>query len=228
MGLTYSPHGKALPLTVRRPNDAPHIGVSHTVEAIYERLAPIYDLIYGVTLDHGRRHAMTRLAPSSGELILEIGVGTGLSAVNYPRSCRVVAIDLSAPMIERAQTRLARRGIQHVILCRMDAARLAFADARFDAVYAPYVMNIVPDPATVVREMLRVCRPSGRLVMLNHFDRAEGGRKLDALIGHLASRAGVNWHIDLPGLLRDAGLSALSVEGVNLPRVSSVVVCRKP
>jgi phosphatidylethanolamine/phosphatidyl-N-methylethanolamine N-methyltransferase len=163
---------------------------------------------------------MTRLAPSWGESILEIGVGTGLSAVQYPRGCRVVAIDVSAHMLERAQTRLRRRGVRHVTLCRMDGAHLAFPDAQFDAVYAPYVMNVVADPATVAREMLRVCRPSGRLVLLNHFDRAD--------IGRLASRAGVNWHVDLHALLRTVGLTALSVEGVNLPRVSSVVVCRKP
>ena len=54
------------------------------VETIYKRLAPVYDLIYGATLDPGRRQAMTRLAPASGELILEVGVGTGLSAVEYP------------------------------------------------------------------------------------------------------------------------------------------------
>src|SRR5215510_8291245 len=81
-------------------------GVSQTVEVIYQRLAPVYDLIYGVTLAPGRRHALTRLAPGHGESILEIGVGTGLSAVEYPRDCRVVAIDLSAAMLERAKVRL--------------------------------------------------------------------------------------------------------------------------
>jgi len=217
---------------VRRSKNAPQIGVSDgvsdTVAALYERLAPVYDLIYGATLDHGRRQAMSRLAPACGESILEIGVGTGLSALHYPRGCRVVAIDLSAHMIGRARLRLARRGVQHVSLCRMDAARLAFRDAQFDAIYAPYVMNIVSDPARVAREMLRVCRPLGRLVLLNHFDRANGRHRFDGLIGRLASRAGVNWHVDLHEFLRDAGLTALSVEGVNLPRVSSVVVCRKP
>jgi len=200
----------------------------NSLEAIYERLAPIYDLIYGVTLAHGRREAMTRLAPERGESILEIGVGTGLSATAYPVGCRVVAIDLSAHMIERAQARLAKRGIRHVYLSRMDAAHLAFADAQFDAVYAPYVMNVVPDPVKVMREMLRVCRPSGRLVLLNHF-RGRGEKRLgfESLLGLVASKAGVNWDIDLQALLRAAGLTAQSVDRVNVPRVSSVVVCQK-
>src|SRR5262249_46825467 len=144
------------------------------VETVYQRLAPIYDLIYGAMLQPGRRRAMARLAPRAGESILEIGVGTGFGLMADPAGCRVVAIDLSAPMIERAAARVKRRTIAHLSLCRMDAARLAFPDAHFDAVYAPYVINVVSEPVQAAREMLRVCRPGGRLVLLNHFDRVDG------------------------------------------------------
>ena len=154
---------------------------------------------------------MMRLAPASGELILEVGVGTGLSAVTYPSRCRVIAVDLSAVMLDRARSRLARLRVNHVALCRMDAAHLGFPADRFDAVYAPYVMNVVADPVAVAREMLRVCRPSGRLVLLNHFDDAGAGSWLSGQLGRLASLAGVNWHMDLHGFLRDAGLVAWSV-----------------
>jgi phosphatidylethanolamine/phosphatidyl-N-methylethanolamine N-methyltransferase len=201
--------------------------VSDTVETVYARLAPIYDLIYGITLAPGRRQAMARLAPEPGESILEIGVGTGLSAVTYPIGCRVAAIDLSPHMIERARTRLTRLGVEHVTLCRMDAGRLAFADEQFDAIYAAYVMNIVADPVRAAHEMLRVCRPGGRIVLLNHFKNAGGGSVLDRFLGRLASRSGVNWHVDLMTFLERAGLTAESVELVNIPRVSSVVVCYK-
>jgi phosphatidylethanolamine/phosphatidyl-N-methylethanolamine N-methyltransferase len=210
--------------TERRKNDRRK---NESVETIYQRLAPVYDLIYGATLDPGRRQAMTRLAPASGELILEVGVGTGLSAVKYPPKCRVIAIDLSPAMLERARSRFARRRVDHVALCRMDAARLGFGDALFDAVYAPYVMNVVRDPVAVAREMLRVCRPSGRLVLLNHFADAEESWVGD-LLGRMAARAGVNWDMDLHGFLRDAGLVVRSVERVRVPGVSSVVTCHKP
>ena len=200
--------------------------VSHTIDNVYHRLAPVYDLIYGVTLAPGRRHAMARLAPGSGESILEIGVGTGLSAVKYPSSCRVFAIDLSSNMLERARARFARHGVR-IALCRMDAARLAFADGQFDAIYAPYLINVVPDPVKVAREMLRVCRPAGRIVLLNHFDQAGTRHPIDRFLGGLASRVGVNWHVDLRSFLKDAGLTARSIERVNVPRVSSVVVCYK-
>ena len=197
------------------------------VEAIYQRLAPVYDLIYGLTLQHGRRHAIERLAPRRAERILEVGVGTGLSAVHYPDDCRVAAIDLSASMIERARTRLINRAIQHVQLCRMDAAHLAFPDGCFDAVYGPYVINVVPDPVRVAREMARVCRPGGRIVLLNHFQ--DGEREspvLERLLGRVAERVGgANWQLDLRSFLKEAGLTPRLIEHVNVPRLSSVVVC---
>jgi phosphatidylethanolamine/phosphatidyl-N-methylethanolamine N-methyltransferase len=199
------------------------------VQTIYRRLAPVYDLMYGVALRHGRRQAMARLAPESGESVLEVGVGTGLSALDYPPGCRVAAIDISGAMLERAQQRLARRGMAHVGLCRMDAGRLAFPDACFDAICAAYVMNVVPDPIQVAREMLRVCRPGGRIVLLNHFrEPGSPDRPINHLIGRVATRAtGASWQLELGALLRQTGLIPESIDRVNVPRVSSVVLCRK-
>jgi phosphatidylethanolamine/phosphatidyl-N-methylethanolamine N-methyltransferase len=198
---------------------------------LYQQFAPCYDVIYGVGLEPGRARALERLAPAPGETILEVGVGTGLSAVRYPRTCRTVAVDLSASMLARAKARLERRNARHVALCRMDAGKLAFREGQFDAVYAPYLDNVVPDPARVAREMLRVCRRGGRLVFLNHFrlNPADPGAMVDGWIGRVATAiTGVNWDLELAPFLDDAGLTAVSVERVNLPPVSSVVLCRKP
>jgi phosphatidylethanolamine/phosphatidyl-N-methylethanolamine N-methyltransferase len=198
------------------------------VNGVYERLAPVYDVVYGLLLDHGRQAAVARLAPKPGETILEVGVGTGLSAVAYPRTCRVTAIDVSAPMLGRAQERLAKRECQHVRLCRMDAGHLAFTEGVFDAVYAPYVLNVVPDPIGVVREMMRVCRPGGRLVLLNHFEHRSGPLWMRAAGRVAVWLTGANWHLDLAELLAATNLVAESIEPVNVPPVSSVVVCRTP
>lgn len=198
-----------------------------SVQSVYARLAPFYDLIYGATLQPGRRRAMRALAPRAGEAILEVGVGTGLSALHYPSDCRVAAIDLSAPMLRRARARIRRRRITQVRLCRMDARRLAFRDGEFDAIYAPYVLNVVPDPLQAAREMRRVCRAGGRIVLLNHFDEARASRLARAL-GRVAGLvSGVNWHLDLAALLRELDATAISTEPVNIPPVSTVVVCRR-
>jgi phosphatidylethanolamine/phosphatidyl-N-methylethanolamine N-methyltransferase len=201
-----------------------------TIELVYHRLAPVYDVIYGAMLQPGRRRAMAHLAPRAGELILEVGVGTGFGLRHYPPGCRVVAIDLSSSMIARAHARLRRRPVPGVSLCRMDAAHLALPRGGFDAVYAPYLVNVVPEPIEVAREMIRVCRPGGRLVFLNHFDRLDGRRDaVDRLVGVAAERiSGVNWHLDFESFMRESGLEAQAVERVNVPRVSAVVLCRRP
>lgn len=201
---------------------------SSAIEATYRRLAPIYDLVYGIGLEQGRRRAVQRLAPVASERVLEVGVGTGLSARWYPPGCRVTAIDLSEAMLARARRRLGRGRVGGVALCRMDASRLAFADARFDGVYAPYVINVVPDPVRVLCEMARVCRPGGRIVLLNHFDPSTGTSPVTTrmAIGVAALAGGVDRRLELEPLLRAAGLEAVSVDPVNW-RISSVVLCTK-
>jgi phosphatidylethanolamine/phosphatidyl-N-methylethanolamine N-methyltransferase len=196
------------------------------VEHTYERLAPIYDVIYGTLLQPGRRRAMARLAPRGGETILEVGVGTGFGLRQYPATCRVTGIDLSASMIDVARDRAKRQRLPNVSLSRMDAALLAFADAQFDAVYAPYVVNVVSDPIQVAREMRRVCRPGGRLVFLNHFDGLTDNNPMTTTIGRMASTiAGVNWHLDFGEFIRATGLKPQSIDAVNAAQVSAVVLC---
>jgi phosphatidylethanolamine/phosphatidyl-N-methylethanolamine N-methyltransferase len=199
-----------------------------TIEVLYERLAPVYDLVYGLGLHHGRRLAMARLSPSPGQRICEVGVGTGLSAMGYPAGCRIVGLDLSAAMLGRAKRRFARRGMTHVRLCRMDAGRLAFGDGHFDAVYAAYVINVVPDPVAVTRELMRVVRPGGRVVLLNHFANGPGRAVADRWLGRVATRlGGAHWDMDLEAFLRETGLAPLSIEPVNAG-VSTLLVCQRP
>jgi phosphatidylethanolamine/phosphatidyl-N-methylethanolamine N-methyltransferase len=196
------------------------------VERVYERLAPVYDLVCGTLLQPGRRRAMARLAPREGETILEIGVGTGFGLRQYPVSCRVMGIDLSASMIDVARDRARRQRLPNVSLSRMDAALLGFADGQFDAVYAPYVVNVVSDPVRVAAEMRRVCRPGGRLVFVNHFDGIMDSSPMTATIGRMATRiTGVNWHLDFSQFIRETGLKPVSIEPVNLAQVSMVVLC---
>src|SRR5262245_50660560 len=201
-----------------------------SAETTYARLAPLYDFMYGVGLHHGRVRALKRMALEPDESVLEIGVGTGLSALRYPSTCRIVGIDLSLPMLARARRRLDRRQIEHVRLCRMDASRLAFRDEQFHVVYAPYLINVVADPTRVASEMIRVCKRGGRLVFLNHFhDKSRAASALDRTVGRVARTVtGVSWDLDLETFLERSGLAAVLVERVNMPRVSSVVVCRRP
>src|SRR3954469_24235051 len=156
------------------------------VSRVYENIAWFYDVTFGPALHPGRVDAIRRMAIRPGDRVLEVGVGTGINAALYPADCSVTGVDLSSSMLERARERVARKGVRNVRLLQMDAANLKFADDTFDIVYAPYVISVVPDPVAVTREMVRVCRPGGRIVILNHFrSKSRLGSWLERLIAPL-------------------------------------------
>src|SRR6185436_12435020 len=106
------------------------------VAKVYEKLASVYDLIFGPTLHPGRVHALQRMGIKAGDRILEVGVGTGINAGLYPKNCSVTGIDLSSSMLEKARDRVARKDVRNIRLLEMDAADIKFADESFDIVYA--------------------------------------------------------------------------------------------
>ena len=198
------------------------------VEAVYEKLAKVYDLTFGPTLHPGRLQAIQRMCIQPGERVLEVGVGTGINLSLYPRQAMVTGIDFSVSMLEKARDRVARKGLRNMRLLQMDAADLKFSDDSFDIVYAPYLISVVPDPVRVAREMRRVCRPGGRIIFLNHFlspnpllSRAE--RMISPFTIHIGFKA----DLDLPAFLAQSDLQPVSIEKVNVPRIWSLVTSIK-
>jgi phosphatidylethanolamine/phosphatidyl-N-methylethanolamine N-methyltransferase len=142
----------------------------------YRRWAPVYDYTFGVIAKEGRRHAVQILNSTEGR-VLEVGVGTGLSLPDYEDHLEVVGIDLSPDMLEKARERVAEESLTHVTgLHEMDAGDLRFPDASFDTVVAMYVMTVVPEPERVMRELARVTKPGGQVMLVNHFSQREGVR----------------------------------------------------
>ena len=196
------------------------------VEGVYDKLANVYDLAFGPALNPGRLRALKRMQLLPGQRILEVGVGTGINATLYPRDCSIVGIDLSPSMLEKARQRCKRRDASHVRLLSMDAAALTFPDRSFDVVYAPYLISVVPDPVKVALEMRRVCRRGGRIVILNHFrSRSPLLSRLERAISPLTKYIGFKADLDMPAFLAQAGLTPVSIEKVNVPRIWSLVTC---
>jgi phosphatidylethanolamine/phosphatidyl-N-methylethanolamine N-methyltransferase len=195
---------------------------------VYENLAWVYDFTFGPALHPGRVDAIRRMGIKPGNRVLEVGVGTGINAALYPRDCIVTGIDLSSSMLEKAHERIARKGVRNVRLMEMDAASLKFADDTFDIVYAPYVISVVPDPVAVASEMRRVCRPGGRIVILNHFRSSNAvGAWMERIIAPGAKYLGFKSDLDLPAFHVQASLAPVSIEKVNVPRIWSLVTCVK-
>ncbi|HJZ42979.1 MAG TPA: class I SAM-dependent methyltransferase [Hyphomicrobiaceae bacterium] len=146
------------------------------IRSAYRRWAPVYDHTFGRVAAEGRKHAVEFINQGTGR-VLEVGVGTGLSLPSYARRLEIVGIDLSPEMLEKARERVAEERLTNVsALLEMDASELDFDDAYFDTVVAMYVMTVVPDPEKVMRELSRVCRPGGDVIIVNHFSAEEGMR----------------------------------------------------
>jgi phosphatidylethanolamine/phosphatidyl-N-methylethanolamine N-methyltransferase len=147
-----------------------------TVAKAYARWAPVYDLVFGAVFDRGRK-ASIAAAERIGGRILEVGVGTGLSLPDYAWTNRLTGVDLSAPMLRKAKDRVAEHRLTNVdVLAVMDAQHLGFQDGAFDVVVAQYVITAVPDPEATLDEFVRVVRPGGEIILVNHLGAETGLR----------------------------------------------------
>jgi ubiquinone/menaquinone biosynthesis C-methylase UbiE len=134
----------------------------------YDRNAFCYDFLEAPMEWLRFRHWRKRLTETvSGSHALEVGVGTGKNFPYYPPGVRITAIDFSSRMLARARRRADAMEIDPE-LREMDVQRLDFQDNGFDTVFATFVFCSVPDPVKGLKELRRVCRPEGRLVLLEH------------------------------------------------------------
>ena len=148
-----------------------------TVTKAYARWAPVYDLVFGAVFERGRQAAVAAAGRVGGR-ILEVGVGTGISLPLYSGNCRLCGVDISAPMLRKAQERVTELNLANVEgLWVMDAAHLSFPDNSFDAVVAQYVITTVPNPEATLDEFARVLRPGGEIVLVSRIGAEVGVRR---------------------------------------------------
>ncbi len=168
-----------------------------TIAKAYARWAPVYDLVFGAVFERGRTAAIAA-AERTGGRILEVGVGTGISLPDYDRGNRLVGVDLSEPMLRKAQERVGEKALANVEgLAVMDAQHLGFPDASFDVVVAQYVITVVPDPEATLDEFARVVRPGGEIILVNHIGAEDGLRRaFEQWFAPMARRLG--WRPEFP------------------------------
>ena len=181
----------------------------------YARGAPVYDVVYDKLTEPAARDAVNA-AVACGPRILEAGVGTGLSLGYYPPTSFVCGVDLSEDMLKRARAKVLRRGLRHVRgLQVMDVCRLGYADARFDAVVAQFLITLVPDPEAALSEFLRVVRPGGEIVLANHFGQDTGPvAKVEEIVAPLCTKIG--WSSDFKASRIEGWARAHGVEFIGV------------
>ena len=141
---------------------------TETARKRYDRIAPLYDMMEGFAevLNHGKWRRL-QWSKVEGTDILEVGVGTGKNFPWYPAGAEVTAIDFSQRMLERARARSDKDKVK-VRLRQMDVQNLEFGDNSFHTVVASFVFCSVPDPVRGLQEARRVCRPGGKVILLEH------------------------------------------------------------
>ncbi len=208
--------------------DRPPKGQTQSVVKAYTTFAPVYDLFFGRALTPGRRAGIRCMDLQPGQRVLEVGVGTGLSLSDYPRDVQVTGIDISDAMLGKARERVTRQKLDNVeSLVNMDALAMTFDDSSFDAVISMYVMAVVPDPLQVVREMSRVCRPGGNLVIVNYF--RTGSQRVrwnEWVVKPLCKMFHFRFGLNLDVFTEEAKLEVVDTMRANIFNHTTILHCR--
>jgi phosphatidylethanolamine/phosphatidyl-N-methylethanolamine N-methyltransferase len=200
-----------------------------TIKRAYAILSPVYDFLFDKIFYPGRVAAVDLLEIQSGSRVLEVGVGTGLNLPLYPRDAHITGVDISEEMLKKARERVTQFGMTNTELLVMDGSKLEFADNSFDRVIATYVISAVPDPVKTLLEMRRVCKPSGHLVILNHF-KSENPviGMFERLLAPVCTKIGFNTELKLMPLLERVALCPEQLHRVNLMNGWRLVRCINP
>ena len=133
----------------------------------YNRVAKFYDILESpmemMSLKKRRIDLMKELRGK----VLEVGVGTGKNIEYYPNNIDITAIDFSNKMLEKANEKSIKFN-KEVKLISMDAQNMDFPDNTFDMIFTTCVFCSVPDPILGLKEMRRVCKQNGKIIMIEH------------------------------------------------------------
>lgn len=136
---------------------------------LYYEFSHLYDRVFTRIFYPRIEMVIRSLDIEPGAEVLEVGAGTGLAFAAYPPHCHVIGIDLAPEMLDLAQEKIDWNGWRHIEVRQMDALHLAFEDDSFDYATAFHVVSVVPDARRLLDEMIRVTRPGGTIVVVNHF-----------------------------------------------------------
>ena len=141
---------------------------SAAIKKRYDRIAPYFEglesVMEGLFFKNWRKRLWAKV---DGYHILEVGVGTGKNFDYYPAEARITAIDFSQEMLKQAARKKDRKSAS-VELHLMDVQSLSFADNSFDTVICSFVFCSVPLPLKGLKELYRVCKPGGQVLLLEH------------------------------------------------------------
>lgn len=179
-----------------------------SIKKIYAGYSNVYDALFKRFFYPRIKHAINYMHIKPGERVLDVGVGTGLSLGEYPKTSRVVAVDLSFEMLKKAKEKVDKNRLSHIKVLNMDAMKIAFKDDSFDKVFISHVVTVVPDPYKLMSEVRRVCKRGGQVVIVNHFKSSNKIVELvEKLINPVCKKIGWRSDLCLNEFIRRSGLN---------------------
>lgn len=183
------------------------------LRGIYDQFASKYDRhIAWLERIAGLRNMRRALFEQAHGDVLDVATGTGANYEFFPPSCAITGIDLSPQMLEFAKARADQLGTK-VVLKPMNAEHLDFPDDSFDTVVSALSLCTIPDPVRALKEISRVCREDGKILLLehgpSHWKTIAAAQKL--LVGDWHVRKfGCHWDREPHELVAQAGLDIRS------------------
>jgi len=195
---------------------------------VYSDLARFYDFFFGRVFVDREHEVIEGLNLRPGNRVLEVGVGTGIALDAYPPYAHVVAIDPSADMLERAKKRVAENGWGHIELKQGDALNLDYPDNSFDYVTSFHVLTVVPDPYRMLSEMVRVCKPGGRIALTTHFQSSNPVVAfLNTIVNPITRQLGWTTRLRKQDVLKGHPITLEHSKKISRWSVHSLIIARK-
>jgi len=214
-------------MTVRLPLSA------EDVARVYKKHARYYDKTFALVIRQPLRAVVREVNAETNGHLLDVGIGTGMSLPMYKPELQITGIDISVDMLQRARRRATKHRLNNVeALLEMDGGAMTFSDNHFDAVLATFVLSVAPNPAQMLAEMHRVCKPGGKIYVFNHFHAGGDRPILKSLETKLAfASRNLGWHPDIQKnalKIDELGLRPLSEKRLGMLGLLTFIKLEKP
>jgi phosphatidylethanolamine/phosphatidyl-N-methylethanolamine N-methyltransferase len=195
----------------------------------YKRYAKIYDVLFGKVLNDGRNKIVSFVEGIPHNNILEIGVGTGLLMMRYPSSSRITGVDISVDMLKVAEKRVQESGQDNRIelKCGSFEQMNELSPNSYDCVSIPYVLSVTSTPVDMLEKALFCCKPSGYVVIVNHFSGAKGWAIIERIAAPFADFLGFESKFDYETYIGPYSHLVIINESANIMGLSRFVVLQK-